>query len=163
MIEIRPIQLHQVEAAKRVIATVCREVWQWSVSAEEVEQRWDDMGVLADMDDLQAHYVDNHGLFLVIVDEGRVVGTGAIMRLDDDTCELKRMWVLQEYRGHGLGRKLAQLLLDFARRAGYKRVRLDVGDAERQERALKLYKRLGFYCIERYNDGPCTVFMEKTF
>ncbi len=57
--------------------------------------------------------------------------------------------------------KLAQRLLDFARNIGYKKVRLDTLDEQKQVPALKLYKRLGFYAIERYNDSFCTVFMEK--
>ena len=56
---------------------------------------------------------------------------------------------------------MTQMLLDFARKTGYKKVRLDTVDEQKQAQALKLYKRLGFYFIERYNDSPCTVFMEK--
>jgi putative acetyltransferase len=71
------------------------------------------------------------------------------------------MWLLKDYRGRGLGTKMTQMLLDFAQKTGYKKVRLDLLDEQKQIQALKLYKRLGFYLIERYNDGFCTVFMEK--
>ncbi len=155
MIEIKPIQLHQVEEVKRVIVAVCSEIFQVS---EDTILRYDAM---SDVDDVRSHYLDNNGTFLVLVDEGRVVGCGAIRRLNDDICELKRMWFLKDYRGRGLGIKMAQMLLDFAREAGYKRVRLDTANEEKQAQALKLYQRLGFYCIERYNDSSCTVFMEK--
>ncbi len=155
MIEIKPIQLHQVEEVKRVIVAVCSEIFQVS---EDTILRYDAM---SDVDDVRSHYLDNNGTFLVLVDEGRVVGCGAIRRLNDDICELKRMWFLKDYRGRGLGIKMAQMLLDFAREAGYKRVRLDTANEEKQAQALKLYQRLGFYCIERYNDSFCTVFMEK--
>jgi len=149
-IEIKPLQPHQIEAAKQVIGTVCKELW----------PKWEEQGSLQDVDDVQSHYLDNNGLFLVLVDDGRVVGTGTIRRLSDKVCELKRMWFLKEYRGRGLGLKLSQMLLDFAREAGYKKVRLDTG--RNQEQALRLYQRLGFTFIERYNDGPCNLFMEKT-
>ncbi len=155
MIEIKPIQLHQVEEVKRVIVAVCSEIFQVS---EDTILRYDAM---SDVDDVRSHYLDNNGTFLVLVDEGRVVGCGAIRRLNDDICELKRMWFLKDYRGRGLGMKMAQMLLQFAREAGYKRVRLDTANEEKQAQALKLYQRLGFYYIERYNDSFCTVFMEK--
>lgn len=155
MIEIKPLQLHQVAEVKRVILAVCNEIWQ---VPEEVIRRYDAM---SDIDDVQPHYFDNNGTFLVLSDDGRVVGCGAIRRLNDDICELKRMWFLKDYRGRGLGTKITQMLLDFARITGYKKVRLDTTDEQKQAQALKLYQRLGFYFIERYNDGPCTMFMEK--
>jgi putative acetyltransferase len=116
---------------------------------------------MSDIDDVESHYFDNGGTFLVVTDEERVVGSGAIRRLDNDICELKRMWLLKEYRGRGLGMKMAQMLLDFARSAGYKKVRLDLLNPQKQTQALKLYQQLGFYVIARYNDTSCTVFMEK--
>ncbi|MBD1928069.1 GNAT family N-acetyltransferase [Trichocoleus sp. FACHB-90] len=155
MIEIKPIKSYQVEEVKRVIVAVACEIWQ---VPEEAIAHYDPM---SDIDDMRSHYFDNNGTFLVLIDDGRVVGSGAIRRLNDDICELKRMWFLKDYRGRGLGMKMAQMLLDFARKTGYKKVRLDTTDKEKQAQALKLYKRLGFYFIERYNDGFCTVFMEK--
>jgi putative acetyltransferase len=109
MIEIKPIQSHQVEEVKRVIIAVCNEIWQLP---EEVIKHYDAM---SDLDDVQSHYFDNKGTFLVLIDEERVVGSGAIRRLSDDICELKRMWFLKDYRGRGLGTKMAQRLLDFAK------------------------------------------------
>ena len=111
------------------------------------------------MTDLESHYGPPDGTFLVLLDRERVAGTGAIRRLDAETCELKRMWFLRDYRGKGHGFRMAGLLLDFARRAGYKCVRLDT--APELEQANRLYRRLGFSVIERYNAGPATVFMEK--
>lgn len=157
MIEIRPIKQHQIEQAKQIVITVCLEIWQ-GVLAEDDLTRYDSM---SDIENVQTHYFDNGGTFLILVDDEQVVGTGAIRRLDNEICELKRMWFLKEYRGQGLGWKMAQLLFDFAQQAGYRKVRLDLANAHRQPQALKLYRKLGFYAIERYNDSPCTVFMEK--
>jgi putative acetyltransferase len=155
MIEIKPIELDQVEEVQQVIVAVCHEIWQLP---EEVIRRYDAM---SDLDNLRSHYFDNNGTFLVLIDEGRVVGSGAIRRLNNDICELKRMWFLKAYRGRGLGAKMAQMLLDFATKKGYKKVRLDTIDEQKQAQAIQLYQRLGFYFIERYNDSSCTVFMEK--
>ena len=155
MIEIQPIQLHQAEAVKHLVFRVCDEIFQVS---EETVRRYDTM---SDIDEVRSHYFDNGGTFLVLVDEGRVVGRGAIRRLNDDICELKRMWFLKEYRGRGLAKEMLQRLLEFARKTGYKKVRLDLFDEQKQTQALEFYKRLGFYAIAPYNDSFCTVFMEK--
>src|SRR5919202_4404005 len=138
MIEIQPIQLQQSKEVKRLIFTVCDEIFQVS---EETVRRYDTM---SDIDEVRSHYFDNGGTFLVLVDEGRVVGSGAIRRLNNDICELKRMWLLKAYRGQGLGTKMAQMLLDFARKKGYKKVRLDTADEQKQAQAIQLYQRLGF-------------------
>lgn len=157
MIEIKPIQQHQFEQAKQFVIDVILEFWQGDLTEDDL-RRLDSM---SDIEDARTHYFENHGLFLVLLDDEKIVGTGAIRRLDSDICELKRMWFDKQYRGKGLGWKMAQLLFDFARQAGYQKVRLDLARAEQQAQALKLYTQLGFYSTERYNDGPCEVFMEK--
>lgn len=158
MIEIRPIQQHQIEQAKQIVMAVCLEIWQ-DVLTEEDLSRYDSM---SDIEQVRSHYFDNDGVFLVLLDNEQVVGTGAIRKLDDEICELKRMWFLKAYRGQGWGWKMAQMLFDFARQRGYRKVRLDLANEERQPQALKFYTMLGFYPIERYNDSPCNIFMEKS-
>lgn len=157
MIEIRSIQQCQIEQAKQIVTTVCLEVWRDMLTEEEL-RRYDSM---SDIEHVRSHYFDTGGVFLVLVDDEQIVGTGAIRKLGDEVFELKRMWFLKEYRGQGWGWKMAQRLFDFARQSGCRKVRLDLMNEERQSQAIKLYKRLGFYSIERYNDGPCNIFMEK--
>jgi putative acetyltransferase len=144
---IQPLRDSQIEEAKAVIVEVCFEMFGHAPTKFE------------DMDEVASQYAAPSGTFLVLMDGQRVVGTGAIRRLDEQTCELKRMWFLPAYRGKGHGGRMAELLFEFARGAGYKRMRLDT--IPQLEAANKLYRRLGFYPIERYNDGPGTVFMEK--
>jgi len=157
VVEIRIIQHNQIEEAKQIVRAVCLEIWQ-DVLTDEQLRHYDSM---SDIEHVRSHYFDNNGVFLVLVDNEQVVGTGAIRKLNDEICELKRMWFLKAYRGQGWGRKMVQILFDFARQAGYRKVRLDLANEERQPEALKLYRRLGFYSIERYNDSPCNIFMEK--
>jgi putative acetyltransferase len=137
----------QIEAAKAVIAQGCLEFFGQPPAEFE------------DMDTICSIYREPSGTFLALLDDDRVVGTGAIRRLDEQTCELKRMWFLPAYRGKGYGAKMSEALLEFARSAGYTRVRLDTAPV--LAAANRLYQRLGFYPIERYNDGPGTLFMEK--
>jgi putative acetyltransferase len=147
MVEIRPLKVSEVEAAKQVITTVCFEFF--GQAPVEFE----------DMDDIQSQYSDDAGTFLVLTDEDKIVGTGALRRLDNCTCELKRMWFLKECRGRGWGKEMAQLLLKYAKEKGYQRVRLDT--SPNLEQAVALYEKLGFQRIESYHDGPCSIFMEK--
>lgn len=147
MLQIRPIREDEVEAARRVISAVFLEFF--GHAPVEFE----------DTDDILSEYSGDDGAFLVLVDGERVVGTGAIRRLDEGTCELKRMWFLREYRGRGFGKEMARMLMDSARQKGYQRIRLDT--APNLEQAVGLYSRLGFHFIERYNDGPGSLFMEK--
>ena len=157
MLEIKQIQQAQIEQVKQIVITVSLEIWQ-GVLTEEDLKRYDS---LSDIENVRSHYFDNNGAFLVLVDGERVVGSGAIRKLDAEICELKRMWFLKAYRGQGLGWKMAQMLFDFAIQAQYQKVRLDLANEERQSQALNFYRKLGFYPIERYNDSPCQVFMEK--
>jgi putative acetyltransferase len=137
----------QIDAAKAVVIAGCFEFFGHAPQ------------VFEDMDQITSQYTEPAGIFLVLLDDGRVVGTGAIRRLDDQTCELKRMWFLPEYRGKGHATKMCGLLFDFARSAGYQRIRLDT--VPELVAANKLYRRLGFQPIDRYNDGPGAIFMEK--
>jgi putative acetyltransferase len=153
--QIKSIQPHQIEEVKRLIITVCCEVFQMS----EAEQR--QYNDLSDLDRVYVRYCDRKGIFLVLLDEQKVVGCGGIRYFSEEICELKRMWFFKEYRGQGWGFQLTKLLFDFARNAGYQKVRLDLADEKKQSSALNFYRRLGFYFIERYNDSICTVFMER--
>ncbi len=97
----------------------------------------------ADLEDLQASYQSRGGLFRVLVDaDGTIVGCGALRRLDAEQCELRKMYLLPEARGRGLGRKLLAELLDAARDAGYQRVRLETATV--LANAVRLYERNGF-------------------
>jgi putative acetyltransferase len=160
-LQIRPMQSHQADDVKRVIMTVVCELFAGDSSQARVEKAlrsYETQGLLTDIENSQTHYFDRNGTFLVLLDGERVVGMGGIRPLDESIAELKRMWFLPEYRGRGLGRRLAEELLQFARSAGYTYVRLDT--ARNQPQALRLYQRLGFHEIPRYNDSSCDVFME---
>lgn len=159
MIEIRPIQAHEINEARHVIFTVAFELFKGADSLEESIAKFSAQGKLAEMGDVQKNYFDNGGTFLVTVDDGRIIGTGAIRYLAEDICELKRMWLLSEYHGQGLGYRMMQELLKTARKKNYKIMRLET-DPIFQQRAVGFYKQLGFYEILRYGDDPDDMGME---
>lgn len=159
MIEIRSIQPHEVLEAKHLIFTVAYEIFKEAGTLEESIAKYSAQGKLSEMDDVQESYFDNGGTFLVTVDNGRIVGTGAIRFLENKVCELKRMWLLTEYHGQGLGYRMMQELFFIAREKGYKLMRLET-DRVVQTRAVNFYKQLGFYEIPRFGDDPDDMGME---
>ena len=76
----------------------------------------------------------------------------ALRRFAAEIGEMKRMYVRPAFRGTGLGRELAERLIAEARGAGYKLLRLD--SLPRMERAIAMYRGLGFCEIPRYSDNP---------
>ena len=159
MIEIRPIQQNEVTEAKRVIFTVAFEGFRDASTLEESIAKYSAQGKLSEMDDVQKNYFENGGTFLVTVDDGRIIGTGAIRWLEEGVCELKRMWLLTEYHGQGLGYRMMQELFKIARDMGYKVIRLET-DRVVQTRAVNFYRKLGFYEIPRFGDDPDDMGME---
>jgi putative acetyltransferase len=81
--------------------------------------------------------------------------------IDENNCEMKRLFVRPQWRGQGIGRCLAQAIVSMARRAaGYKTMRLDT--LKRLSEALTLYRSLGFREIPAYYHNPLgdVVFLE---
>jgi putative acetyltransferase len=159
MIKIRHIQPEEVAAAKQLIYRVAHEVFRDTRPLEESMAFYEARGQLHDLDDYQNEYVHNHGIFMVMTDDDSIICTGAVHRIDDEICELKRLWLLSEYHGQGLGYRMMRELLSFAREQGYRRMRLET-DQLHQNRAFEFYKRQGFYEIPRYSDNEEDVAME---
>ena len=92
----------------------------------------------------------------------KILGTTAVRNLKqfESTCELKRMYVLRDFRRSGVGQKLLDIAIDFAKSVGYSRIVLDSSKALHPARAL--YLKNGFVDIPKYNDNyRADVFMEK--
>lgn len=105
----------------------------------------------------------DRGAFLIAWRGERPVGCGAVRRLDARTGEMKRMYVVPEERGRGVGRALVEHLEAVARGLGLGRLVLETGT--RQVRAVALYQKLGFQEIERFGEyvhSPLSFCMAKT-
>ena len=109
---------------------------------------------------LPGDYAPPCGRLLLALADDEPVGCVALRPLAADTAELKRLYVQENWRGRGVGRRLVERLLDEARHIGYARVRLD--SLPTMTSATALYRAVGFAPCERYYDTPLaeTVFME---
>jgi GNAT superfamily N-acetyltransferase/DNA-binding HxlR family transcriptional regulator len=97
-------------------------------------------------------YRSPNGVFVVVHSDGDPAACGGVQRVDDTTCEIKRMWVRPEWRGVGLGRRLLDHLEQRCRELGAARVVLDTNSVLTE--AISMYERAGFRSTERYNDNP---------
>lgn len=159
MPEILPLRPEQAAEAKQVIYTVAHQLFHDRDTLEETIAYYAQQWPLPDVDDFQHKYIENGGTFLVIVDGGRIIGTGALRRLEDKVCEIKRLWLLPEYQRQGWGYRMMQQLLAAAREKGNTIARLETSPAY-QPRAVAFYRQLGFYEIPRYGDDPDDIGME---
>jgi GNAT superfamily N-acetyltransferase len=96
------------------------------------------------------------GAFVVLTVDGRAVAGGGVRRLEEGVAEIKRMYVLPEARGQGLGRTLLRALEAAAAELGYDRVRLDT--VVELAAALALYRGAGYEPIPNYNGNAYASF-----
>lgn len=100
-------------------------------------------------------------LFLILV-ENQLAGCAALRKIDDEICEVKRLYVRGDFRGSGLGKMLIERLIKEAKIIGYKKIRLDTLP-DKMPKAVALYREFGFQPTAAYYDNPHkeTLFMEK--
>ncbi len=102
------------------------------------------------------------GIYLLVYDGDKPVGSGALRPIDEATVEIRRMYVLQEYRRHGVARMILEGLEQEAAKLKYSVMRLETGN--RQSAAMRLYESYGFRQIPPfglYVDDPLSVCYEK--
>ena len=110
-------------------------------------------GLEEELSDLPGKYLPPHGQLVVALDEASTVcGCVAYHRLDAKTAEMKRLYVLPSGRGHHLGNRLAERIMELAREDGCTRMVLDT--VRPLEAAVSLYRKLGFDEIEPYYHNP---------
>jgi molybdate transport system substrate-binding protein len=108
----------------------------------------DPKGVDADLEDIDAEYADRGGFFDVAVGpDGAIAGCCGMYPLDAEACELRKMYVLRDARGYGLGGRLLRRALAFARGRGFKRVELETASVLKE--AIALYAGAGFEPVRR--------------
>lgn len=90
-------------------------------------------------------------LYLVYYDE-RLAGCIGLRKIDNQNCEMKRLYIRPEFRGKKLANVLVEKIIEDAKKIGYSYMLLDT--LPFLQSAIHIYKEFGFYEIESYNDSP---------
>jgi putative acetyltransferase len=107
-------------------------------------------------------YAEPEGTILLAKVDEKFAGVVALWKLEEGVCEMKRLFVKDKFKGLGIGRKLAERLLEEAKSKGYKIMKLDT--LKRLKAANELYPKLGFIETNSYNYNPenDVAYFEKT-
>jgi putative acetyltransferase len=167
----RATEIRQCQSAADydAFAGLCRAYFAWC-RARYSEMPWfvDEVFGQQSFDDelkvLPDKYGPPEGRTLLALRDGQAVAAGAYHRLADGVCELKRLYVSDQARGLGLGRRLTDALAASARADGFTLMRLDT--AHLLTEAIAMYESMGFARIAPYQDYPThlmpyLVFMER--
>ena len=128
--------------------------------AESLEFSLSFQGFEEELEHLPGKYAAPGGCILLAWDDLDCVGCAGMRPLSDNVCEMKRLYVKPVYRGTGLGRLLAEKIVQLGREKKYSRMQLDTLNS--MHSAVGLYKSLGFVETDQYynNPHPEVVFFE---
>jgi putative acetyltransferase len=110
----------------------------------------DGLGVDLSFQDFDSELADPLGFYELVLLAGE--GCVALRRIDERTCEMKRLYVRPRARRSGLGRRLAEAVIEEARSRGYARMLLDTLPS--MGAAQELYRSLGFHETDPYRHNP---------
>lgn len=106
-------------------------------------------GIDNDLDDIELNYTNNNGYFGLILDSSKKpLGTFGLYKIDENSCEIRKMYFLPALRGKGWGKKVMKILITKAIENGYKNVLLETNSVLKE--AIGLYKKCGFEELKDY-------------
>src|SRR5262249_17743892 len=103
--------------------------------------------------ELPGDYAPPNGRLLLALHDAELAGCIALRGIGDGVCEMKRLFVREEFRGKGIGRSLIEAIILEAKEIGYERMRLDTIPPKMND-AIALYRSFGFQEIEPYYNNP---------
>lgn len=111
------------------------------------KQNYDD-----ELENPESKYGHPYGRLYLAFCDNQIAGCIGLKKIDNENCEIKRLYVKSEFRGNNIGNILVTKIIADAKIIGYKHILLDTFPF--LETAIKLYKKLGFYEIKSYNNSP---------
>nr|WP_278431073.1 GNAT family N-acetyltransferase [Brevibacillus laterosporus] len=117
----------------------------------------------SELQNIPGEYASPEGCILLAMYDEQPAGCVAFRKIDEKTCEMKRLYVKPDFKGKGIGRDLASAIIEEAKNIGYRYIRLDT--LPTMKPAISLYHSLGFYSIRPYRFNPVqgTKYMELKF
>ena len=111
-----------------------------------------------DLNNIEGIYFGEGCAFIVAVCDGKIVGMGALKKVDEMTAEVKRMRVYKKFQVQGIGRHIYNMLESLAREFGHEKLVLDT--STKQEVSQKFYEKYGFCEVRRevLRDGIDVIF-----
>jgi putative acetyltransferase len=160
------IRIAQVESEAEIdaVRTMLREYIEWAFTLEaDSNQAPTFRGIEQELATLPGIYAPPTGRLLLATKDGEAAGCVCLKARDEATCEVKRLYVRQNMRGHNLGNSLIERLVSEARVAGYQRIVLD--SHRSMEKAHAIYESAGFRRVPPPEDFPerlksVAIFME---
>lgn len=106
----------------------------------------------AELNNLEDKYGLPYGRLYLIYYNNNLAGCIGLRKIDEATCELKRLYVKPQFRKNGIGDFLVKKIIADAKEIGYAKMRLDTLPFLKS--AERLYRKNGFYDIPCYNNSP---------
>lgn len=154
------VQMLEVIEAKPDQVNAIRELFLEYANSLEFDLGF--QGFQSEIDSLPGNYSAPKGCVLLALKNSELAGCVALKPIDEEICEMKRLFVRPKFQGHGIGRTLVQKILKRAADMGYGKIRLDTVPSMRA--AIEMYRAFGFYSIPAYRENPVpgTSYLERT-
>ena len=162
MLKIYPVKTNEdIEIAKTLFeeyADFLKERFYEYFDAEWSVQHWESLE--KEIRDFPEEYSSSTGCVLLAEYQGQTVGCVAVKKLSDGICQMKRLYVRDQFRKLGIGKECAKAIIEKGRKLGYHSMRLNTNRLLKA--AMELYESLGFKEIAPYEQSltETSVFME---
>lgn len=113
-----------------------------------------------EISDLPAQYSEPTGCIIICYEDDNPIGCVGLRKFSEGICEMKRLYLRNNARGKGIGRVLAEKIVEKAKELGYRKMQLDT--IETMKEAISLYKSMRFKEISPYRFNPVkgVIYME---
>ena len=105
-----------------------------------------------EIEHLEEKYGLPWGRLYLAYDKDKLAGCIGLRKINEQNCEMKRLYVRPKFRGRAIGSQLIQQIIQDAKVIGYSHMLLDTLPFLKS--AIKMYQKFGFYETESYNNSP---------